>query len=120
MMASKKKTLFRMISSAAISVFGSVLLPFTSFAALPPVSSNVKPDDFDNLDIGSTVGWIIGFTLWVLRVAGVVCIIWGVYGFVVSRKDGDADGINMGILKFGIGLVLTCMPSILKAAQIII
>lgn len=94
-------------------IAGILTYPAMIAYALPPISPNVTAKDFDNLTIGNVTGWIVGFILWVLRIAGFLGVIWGIYGYVVSKKDGEADGMNIGILKFGIGLVLMCLPAVL-------
>jgi len=111
--------ILRKIEMMAAAMYGTICFPLMTAFALPPVDSDVSPDDFDNVTVTSLTGWIIGFTMWVLRLSGIICTVWGIYELVTCRKDGDADGINIGIVKFAIGLVLIAAPSILKSLQII-
>lgn len=64
-------------------------------------------------------GLIIGLAVWVCRLIGIGMLIWGIYGYVTARKDGEAEAMNGAIGKLVAGLVLICMPAILKGLNII-
>ena len=64
-------------------------------------------------------GLIIGLALWISRLIGIGMLIWGVYGYVTARKDGEAESMNGALGKLISGLVLVCMPSVLKALGVI-
>ncbi len=49
-----------------------------------------------------------------------VVLMWGIYGMVTAKKDGDADSINQAMMKCIFGAVFLCMPGILKALKIIV
>lgn len=72
-------------------------------------------------DIGDTnvEGLIIGLAVWLCRLVGIGMLIWGIYGYVTARKDGEAESMNGSLGKLISGLVLICMPSILSALGII-
>ena len=62
---------------------------------------------------------IIGLALWISRLIGTGMLIWGIYGYVTARKDGDAESMNGALGKLISGLVLICMPSVLKGLGVI-
>ena len=62
---------------------------------------------------------IIGLALWISRLIGTGMLIWGIYGYVTARKDGEAESMNGALGKLISGLVLICMPSVLKGLHIL-
>ncbi len=72
-------------------------------------------------DIGNTnpEQLIIGLAMWIARLIGIGMLIWGVYGYVTARKDGEAESMNGALGKLISGLVLICMPSVLKGLGIL-
>ena len=64
-------------------------------------------------------GLIIGLALWISRLVGIGMLVWGVYGYVTARKDGEAESMNGALGKLISGLVLICMPSVLRALGVI-
>lgn len=62
---------------------------------------------------------IIGLALWISRLIGTGMLIWGVYGYVTARKDGEAESMNGALGKLISGLVLICMPTVLQALNVI-
>lgn len=75
------------------------------------VSSNIGDTDPEQL--------IIGLAMWIARVIGIGMLIWGVYGYVTARKDGEAESMNGALGKLISGLVLICMPSVLRGLGIL-
>lgn len=72
-------------------------------------------------DIGNTnpETLIIGLALWISRLIGTGMLIWGIYGYVTARKDGEAESMNGALGKLISGLVLVCMPSVLTGLGIL-
>lgn len=72
-------------------------------------------------DIGNTnpEQLIIGLAMWIARLIGIGMLIWGVYGYVTARKDGEAESMNGALGKLISGLVLICMPSVLTGLGIL-
>ena len=64
-------------------------------------------------------GMIIGLAVWVCRLVGIGMLIWGIYGYVTARKDGEAEAMNGAIGKLVAGLVLVCMAAVLRGLSII-
>lgn len=64
-------------------------------------------------------GLIIGLAVWICRLVGIAMLIWGIYGYVTARKDGEAESMNGAIGKLISGIVLVAMPTILRALNII-
>lgn len=84
------------------------------------ISPNVKASDFDAYTILQFQSMVLNIIFWFLRVTGVVVLMWGIYGMVTAKKDGDADSINQAMLKLIFGTVFLCMPGILNALKIIV
>jgi hypothetical protein len=62
---------------------------------------------------------IIGLALWISRLIGTGMLIWGIYGYVTARKDGEAESMNGALGKLISGLVLICMPAVLQGLGVI-
>lgn len=74
--------------------------------------------DYTVTDVGTDFnieGLIIGLALWLCRLVGVGMLIWGIYGYVTARKDGEAEAMNGSLGKLISGAVLIGMPSVLQA-----
>lgn len=82
---------------------------------------DIKTDYKLSGDIGDTnpEQLIIGLALWISRLIGTGMLIWGIYGYVTARKDGEAESMNGALGKLISGLVLICMPSVLKGLGIL-
>lgn len=64
-------------------------------------------------------GLILGLAFWICRIIGVAMLVWGIYGYVTARKDGEAESMNGAIGKLISGVVLIAMPNVLKGLDII-
>lgn len=84
------------------------------------ISPNVKASDFDAYTILQFQSMVLAVIFWLLRVTGVVVLMWGIYGMITAKKDGDADSINQAMIKCIFGTVFLSMPGILKALNIIV
>lgn len=112
---------FRTLFSRMLSI-GTVLC-LTAVSQIGSYAMTVKPDitvdEFNNYTGDNVVGMLLGITFWICRLFGVVIIMWGIYSIVTAKKDGDADSINISIIKLMFGVVLVGMPSIMRALGII-
>lgn len=62
---------------------------------------------------------ILGLAFWLCRLIGISMLIFGIYGYVTARKDGEAESMNGAIGKLVSGLILIAMPSVLSGLGII-
>lgn len=62
---------------------------------------------------------ILGLAFWLCRLVGISMLIFGIYGYVTARKDGEAESMNGAIGKLVSGAVLLMMPTVLQAVGII-
>ena len=62
---------------------------------------------------------ILGLAFWLCRLVGISMLIFGIYGYVTARKDGEAESMNGAIGKLVSGAVLLMMPTVLQAIGII-
>lgn len=83
---------------------------FNAYAGGLGIDTNIS---VGNLDDFNAEGAIIGIAIWVCRMIGIAMIIWGIYGYVTARKDGEAESMNGAIGKLVAGAVLISMKSIL-------
>ena len=72
-------------------------------------------------DIGTTnpEGLILGLAFWISRLVGIGMLVWGIYGYVTARKDGEAESMNGALGKLISGIVLIAMPGVMTALNII-
>jgi len=111
----------------ALSTKGKALVATASagltsmFCTINAYAMDIDTDYSVNSNIADTnpEGLIIGLAVWVCRLIGIGMLIWGIYGYVTARKDGEAEAMNGAIGKLVAGLVLICMPAILKGLNII-
>ena len=57
---------------------------------------------------------ILGLAFWLCRLVGISMLIFGIYGYVTARKDGEAESMNGAIGKLVSGAVLLMMPTVLQ------
>ena len=62
---------------------------------------------------------ILNLAFWLCRLIGISMLIFGIYGYVTARKDGEAESMNGAIGKLVSGCVLVAMPAILKGVGLI-
>lgn len=112
---------FRQLCSRAFAMWSMFCL--AAVCQVNTYAMTVKPDitvdEFNNYTGDNVAGMLLGITFWICRVFGVVIIMWGIYSIITAKKDGDADTINISIVKLIFGAVLLGMPSILKGLGII-
>lgn len=83
------------------------------------ISSNAKPSDFDKYTISDFQGVVLGTLFLLLRLLGIVGVIWGFYGVVMAKKIGDPSRYGAALTKLVLGFCMIGLPAILKAANII-
>jgi len=103
-----------------ISTCASVAVAYV-YCGMNALAVNIKHDYQVSTTIGDVnpEGLIIGLAVWIARLIGIGMLIWGIYGYVTARKDGEAESMNGALGKLISGLVLVCMPSVLKGLGII-
>lgn len=62
---------------------------------------------------------VLGVSFWICRLIGIGMFIWGLYGYITARRGGDSEAMNSAMNTLIGGLALICMPSILKAINVI-
>ena len=106
------------LSAGLIGVSLFLQNTMTSFAF--KINANAVARDFDNYTISDLQGLMLGTTFWLLRMVGIVAVIWGVYSFISAKKQGgDSRSYAIAVTKLTLGLVLIVLPAVLKAANII-
>lgn len=98
-------------------IFLSAQLQISAYAFT--VKPDVTVDEFNNYTGDNVVGMLLGITFWICRLFGALVLMWGIYSVIVSKKDGDADSINIAIIKIIFGALLFAMPNIFQALGII-
>lgn len=83
------------------------------------VKPDVTVDEFNSYTGDNVAGMLLGITFWICRLFGVLVLMWGIYSVITAKKDGDADSINIAIIKMIFGALLFAMPNILRALGII-
>ena len=79
------------------------------------ISPNAKPSDFDSYTIGDFQGVVLGTVFFILRLFGIR----GLYNAIIAKKSGDARQYGMAFTKLTLGFCMVCLPTILRAANII-
>lgn len=112
---SKVKAKVTELAVAASTIVTYVMCSVNVFAV------NIK-HDYTVKDPGTNFnpeGLILGLAFWIARLVGIGMLVWGIYGYVTARKDGEAESMNGAIGKLISGVVLIAMPSVLTALGII-
>ena len=103
MMRSKTMCAVKDKTGEVINKAGAVATAAVMMAKYPCVflAANGLPDVkvSDNLaqnfsDMNATMSIVIGLAIWICRITGVGMLIWGIYGYVTARKDGEAEAMN--------------------------
>lgn len=120
----KKNKIAKNVAKAAASLSMAMqVMMARTMVALAGTSGGLTIDT--NKSLSSNIGevnpetLIIGLALWMSRLIGTGMLIWGVYGYVTARKDGEAESMNGALGKLISGLVLICMPTVLSALGVI-
>lgn len=115
----KSSSLVNKVGAIATTAVMMVKYPYVFLATgLPSVTVSSNLDSkFSNMD--QVMGMVIGLAIWICRITGVGMLIWGIYGYVTARKDGEAEAMNGALGKLISGAVLIGMKGILNALGII-
>lgn len=106
--------------AANLAVVASTLITYAA-CSMSALAVNIK-HDYTVKDPGTNFnpeGLILGLAFWIARLVGIGMLVWGIYGYVTARKDGEAESMNGAIGKLISGVVLIAMPSVLTALGII-
>lgn len=115
-----KKTIERVgsVSRRAITALG--IYSVYAMSSINAFAVTIKHDytvkDMSNVN---PEGLILGLAFWICRIIGVAMLVWGIYGYVTARKDGEAESMNGAIGKLISGVVLIAMPNVLTGLDII-
>lgn len=106
---------------AKVAAGASATVEVMMMNAMMAMAVNIDTDYSLSQNIGDTnpEQLIIGLAMWIARLIGTGMLIWGIYGYVTARKDGEAESMNGALGKLISGLVLICMPSVLKGLKIL-
>ena len=120
MMRSKTMCAVKDKTGEVINKAGAVATAAVMMAKYPCVflAANGLPD-VKVSDMNATMSIVIGLAIWICRITGVGMLIWGIYGYVTARKDGEAEAMNGALGKLISGAVLIGMQGILHALGIV-
>ena len=107
-------------AAVAAAVTLAVQYPYVFFAGgfeIPTVNSQNLSAKFS--DPNAVGGRGVGLALWICQMVGVGMLIWGIYGYVNARKDGEAEAMNGALGKLISGAVLIGMKGVLQILGIV-
>lgn len=82
------------------------------------LATGLNPDQYKiDANLGQNFnpeGMILSLAIWIARLVGISLLIWGIYGYVTARKDGEAESMNGAIGKLISGAVLIGLPFVLQ------
>ena len=106
------------LSAIATTLMFAAKYPYAFFAfEIPTVNSQNLSQKFS--DPNQIMGMVVGLALWICQMVGVGMLIWGIYGYVTARKDGEAEAMNGALGKLISGAVLIGMKGVLKMLGIV-
>lgn len=108
--------------SAKVSAFfapAAVFLKASIPAYALKITADAKASDFDDYSLSEMQGVMLGTVFWILRLLGVLALIWGLYGFIIGRRNGDPRQYSGAWAKIALAFCLIMLPVILKAVDII-
>lgn len=112
-----QKVANRVSALATVAVL-AIRYPYAFFAfEVPTVNSATLSTKFS--DPNQIMGIVVGLALWICQMVGVGMFIWGIYGYVTARKDGEAEAMNGALGKLISGAVLIGMKGVLKILGIV-
>ena len=129
MMVNKGEKLAKHAAGVATAVSAMITYPYVFFATNAAAGNSSGGDFSVTVDMSSVAqhfsksddiaGIIVGLALWICQLVGIGMLIWGIYGYVTARKDGEAESMNGAIGKLVSGCVLIGMKGILNALHIV-
>lgn len=116
----------RLANAATAAATAAALLikyPYASFASGTTGIFDVQVDT-DAVaskfsDTNAIASLVVGLALWICQLVGIGMLIWGIYGYVTARKDGEAEAMNGALGKLISGAVLIGMKGILAVLGIV-
>lgn len=108
------------VTAVATAIVLAVRYPYAALASgfeVPTVNSQNLSQKFS--DPNQIMGIVVGLALWICQMVGVGMFIWGIYGYVTARKDGEAEAMNGALGKLISGAVLIGMKGVLKMLGIV-
>lgn len=118
--ASRGRKAANRVSAVATATVLAIRYPYAFFAGgfeVPTVNSQNLSQKFS--DPNQIMGIVVGLALWICQMVGVGMFIWGIYGYVTARKDGEAEAMNGALGKLISGAVLIGMKGVLKMLGIV-
>lgn len=123
MMVNKGEKLAKHAAGVATAVSAMITYPYVFFATNTGngfgVDVNMDTVSQKFQDPNDIAGIIVGLALWICQLVGIGMLIWGIYGYVTARKDGEAESMNGAISKLVSGCVLIGMKGILQLLGIV-
>lgn len=110
----KKNAKHMMNAAAVLGTYAICQMNAFAMAGLNPDQYQIK----DTSDFNPE-GIILSLAFWACRLMGISMLIWGIYGYLTARKDGEAESMNGAIGKLVSGGALIAMPFLLKQLGII-
>ncbi len=107
-------------AALATAVTLAIRYPYAFFASgfdVPTVNSQNLSQKFS--DPNQIMGIVVGLALWICQMVGIGMFIWGIYGYVTARKDGEAEAMNGALGKLISGAVLIGMKGVLQILGIV-
>ena len=103
------------LAAGSITAFTSCM---TAFAGLK-ITPNISVDDFNRMTGPTVEGPLLWIIFYLLRLVGAVVLIWGIHGYLIAKKDGNADEINQAMVKLIFGGCLLGLPWLLSEIGVI-
>lgn len=121
MMVSRGEKIAKRVAGVATAVSAMITYPYAFFATNSGFGVSVDMDTVSQnfQDPNDIAGIIVGLALWICQLVGIGMLIWGIYGYVTARKDGEAESMNGAISKLVSGCVLIGMKGILQLLGIV-
>lgn len=110
----KKNAKHMMNTAAVLGTYAICQMNAFAMAGLDPDQYQIK----DTSDFNPE-GIILSLAFWACRLMGISMLIWGIYGYLTARKEGEAESMNGAIGKLVSGGALIAMPFLLKQLGII-
>lgn len=105
-------------AAVATAAAFAIQYPYVFFAFdIPTVNTQNLSSKFS--DPNAIMGMVVGLALWICQMVGVGMLIWGIYGYVTARKDGEAEAMNGALGKLISGAVLIGMKGVLTVLGIV-
>jgi hypothetical protein len=108
------------MDSRAKTLIAAFMMTAQNVVSAMAGTPSIDDDKFKSMDIQAVPSMILGSVIWLLRLAGVVVLMTGIYKLTAARKDGEAEEMNIAMIKICIGLIFICFPAILKAVHILV